>query len=205
MIEKRILITERGGNSMELEVGYKPTPNHSRLKRPPRLIILHSAETGELSTVAEALAGWVASKGRPRASWHFAVDNDSITQSVPLDRASWHAGQVNGYSIGIEQAGRARQTEAEWFDAYSKAVLDRTAHLIAWLSNEFTIPIGFVPAADLLDWHKREGGAWGISTHLEVTRAFKVRGGHTDPGKHYPMEWVLQRADEILTEHGLKY
>lgn len=205
MIEKRILITERGGNRMELECGYLATPNHSKLKRPPRLIVLHSAETGELSTIAEVLAGWVAGKARPRASWHFAVDNDSITQSVPLDRASWHAGCVNGYSIGIEQAGRAAQSEAQWLDDYSKAVLENTARLIAWLTNEFTIPLGFVGPEELAARHKDDEGAWGITTHRAITEGFKVRGGHTDPGPHYPMEWVLQRADAILAEHGLKY
>jgi N-acetyl-anhydromuramyl-L-alanine amidase AmpD len=206
MIEKRILITERGvDNELRLEVGWQPSPNHSKLKRAPRLIVLHSAETGELNTVAEYLAGWVAGKARPRASWHFAVDNDSITQSVPLDRASWHAGCVNGYSIGVEQAGRAKQTREQWLDDYGTALLENTARLIAWLCNEFTIPLAFVGPEELAAKHKSDGGAWGITTHLAVTQGFKVRGGHTDPGKHYPMEWVLARADAILAEHGLKY
>lgn len=205
-MEKRILTT--GGEpygTLSVEVLWHPTPNHSALKRPPRLIVLHSAECGESSNAAEALAKWGAGEGRPRASWHFAVDNDSITQSVAIDRASWHAGPVNGYSIGIEQAGRARQSREQWFDDYSRAMLENTARLVALLCDTLTIGVGFVEGAELKRWHDEQQGAWGITTHREVSRGWRHKGGHTDPGEHYPIDWLLERVDSILSEAGLKY
>jgi N-acetyl-anhydromuramyl-L-alanine amidase AmpD len=205
-VEQRVLTTgDPKFGTLSVEVGWQPTPNWSVRKAETRLIVLHSAECRECGDAAEALAIWGGGPDRPRASWHFAADNNSITQSVELDCAAWHAGCVNHYSVGIEQAGTARQTREQWFDPYSLAMLHNVARLVALLCDKLTIPVAYIEADELADWHKREGGAWGITTHAQVSEAFKVRGGHWDPGPAYPIDWLLQRVDDILAEVGLKH
>jgi N-acetyl-anhydromuramyl-L-alanine amidase AmpD len=166
----------------------KSTWTPSDPAREVRLICLHSAECGEVPGAAEALQTWAAGTAHAKgASWHFAVDSDSTTQSVEIHDVAWHAGPINGYSVGIEQAGRAAQTYEQWMDVYSAALLERTAQLIALIAAWYDLPIEH--AANPKDPHAK-----GICTHADVTKAWKTRGGHTDPGSAYPMEFVLAKA-----------
>lgn len=155
--------------------------------REVRLIVLHSSEGSEVATGAEGLAGWSAGPSHPKdASWHLAVDCDSVTQSVEFDHIAWHAGPVNGYSIGIEQVGKAEQTRAQWDDPYSREVLRRTAQLIAALAGIHDLPIE----------HVTQGlaTARGVCTHWDVTKDLCKGRGHWDPGPNYPMDEVLEMA-----------
>jgi N-acetyl-anhydromuramyl-L-alanine amidase AmpD len=154
------------------------------------LIVLHTAEVGESSVAAESLmrrchAGPVGADGKPRkVSWHYCVDNNSITQSVRELDIAFHAPGANHNGIGIELCGRARQTPEEWDDAYSLAVLSRAAQLSAGICRRWMLPISFVDAAGL-----RAKGR-GITTHAAVTEAFGL-SKHTDPGPHFPMAKFL--------------
>lgn len=159
-----------------------------------RLLVIHSAECSEVKTAAEALATW---GGSAKGSWHVACDNDSITVSVPDVFKAFHAGRVNAYSIGIEQAGKASQTAEQWDDEYSRGVIQNTARVVAWKSKIHGIPLRFVDAAELFKQHM-VGGAWGVTTHAECSKAFSVTGGHWDPGPNYPMNRMLELAEEIL-------
>jgi hypothetical protein len=162
--------------------------------REVRLICLHSAECGEVPSAAESLQTWAAGSAHPKAaSWHFAVDDNSISQSVEIHNIAWHAGPINGYSIGIEQAGRAAQTREQWTDAYSTAMLTRTAQLIALIAAWYDLPIEHVV-------NPKDPKARGVCTHADVTRAWKTRGGHTDPGSAYPMDLVLAQARSVQIE-----
>lgn len=183
---------------LELPITFEPAARGTWQKgaplRPVRLLVLHSAECGEVVTAAEALAKWAAGPWHPKgASWHFAVDCDSITQSVELDDIAWHAGPVNAYSIGIEQAGRAAQTVEQWRDNYSASVLANTARLLAVLAGMYDLPLDHVA-------NPRDPNARGVCTHADVTRAWKTKGGHTDPGESYPLEEVLRTARAFQLE-----
>jgi N-acetyl-anhydromuramyl-L-alanine amidase AmpD len=183
--------------SLVLPVGFKRAASGSYTigrthPRQIRLLVLHSAECAEVPTAAEALATWSNGSGHPQASWHFAVDSDSITQSVELEDVAWHADCVNGYSVGIEQAGRAAQSLAEWLDLYSAKVLDNVARLLAVLAEQYDLPLDYV--TEHLDTAK------GVTTHAAITRWARTKGGHTDPGEHYPIEMVLGRARALQME-----
>ncbi len=155
---------------------------------PIRLIVIHSAECAETATAAEALQAWAAGPTAPKASWHYAVDSDSITQSVRDEDTAWHAPGVNECAIGVELAGRASQTTEQWADPYSAAVLRRAAALFADLCRKHSIPVRFVDAAGL------QRGEAGITTHAEVSRAFK-RSTHTDPGRGFPLSDFLRMIE----------
>lgn len=156
--------------------------------REVRLIVLHSSEGSEVPTGAEGLAAWGEMRdGHPKgASWHFAVDCDSTTQSVEFENVAWHAGPVNGYSIGIEQVGKASQTRQQWMDQFSMNMLRNTAKLLAVLAGMYDLPLEHVSTGLV--------SARGVCTHWDVTKDLCKGKGHWDPGPNYPMEDVLAMA-----------
>jgi len=160
--------------------------NYTRTDRSAdiRHVVIHTAEIAETLTAAEALASWAAGKQAPRASWHYAVDADSIVQSVHDEYIAWHAPGANRSGIGIELAGRAKQSPEEWEDEFSRETLARAARLVAHLCRKWSIPVEFVDREGL------QQGKAGITTHLEVSMAFH-KSDHTDPGKNFPMAAFL--------------
>lgn len=161
---------------------YRPMP----VGRDVRWIVIHSAEIGESLSGAEALMNVCAAQERV-ASWHYAVDADTITQSVHERDMAFHAPGANTKSVGIELSGRARQTAEEWQDAYSLRMLELVAWLVAGIARRHEVPLKFVGAAELL------ADVPGITTHNQVSKAWK-KSDHWDPGPHFPMEWLLTRA-----------
>jgi N-acetyl-anhydromuramyl-L-alanine amidase AmpD len=151
------------------------------------LVVIHSAEIGESLEGAEALQKVCATNLRV-ASWHYAVDANSVTQSVREMDIAFHAPGANHNGIGIELSGRARQSQAEWQDAFSFHMLELAAELTAGICKRWNIPVVFVSAETM-----KLPGARGITTHREVSRAFK-KSDHWDPGPHFPMAWFLERV-----------
>lgn len=154
-------------------------------------IVIHDAEMDELPTAAEALMNWAAGPNAPMASWHYAVDNNSITQSVKEEHIAWHAPGVNENSIGVEFAGRYKQTREQWLDDYGKAMLERGAWLFAQSMKRWDIPLKLIDVDGLLR------GERGITTHVAVSKAFK-RSTHIDPGKNFPMDYFFERIKSYL-------
>lgn len=166
--------------------------------QPKRLIVLHCMEWPEASTSAEWCASFFAGKQgpAPRASAHYVVDDDTIIGCVPPDRIAWHAPGANGIGIGIEHAGYARQSRAQWLDDYSLRMLALSAELSAWLCRRFGIPVQFIMAD-----HLRRGGR-GITTHAEVTKAFG-KSSHLDPGPFFPIgDYVRLIVEASARHHG---
>jgi N-acetyl-anhydromuramyl-L-alanine amidase AmpD len=161
---------------------FRPGP----MSRQSKWIVIHSAEIGESLAGAEALMNVCATQERV-ASWHYAVDADSITQSVRERNIAFHAPGASSQSIGIELSGRARQTAEEWQDPYSLRMLELVAWLVSDISSRHGMPFTFVNAAGLI------AGASGITTHAEVSKAWR-KSDHWDPGPNFPMEWLLERA-----------
>ena len=162
-------------NSVIRAAGYRPTRRGK-----VRLVVLHTAECAETAKSAEAVAGYFASLKDRAASAHFCVDSDSIVQCVPLSGTAWAAPGANDDGVQIELAGYAGQGAAGWADAYSVAMLDRAATLVAQLCERYSLPVAYVDEAGLLT------GLAGVTTHAAVSRAWK-RSTHTDPGPTFPL------------------
>lgn len=178
-------------SGLTVECDWRPCPNFTRPRRGlVSLLCAHTAEMAEIKTAAEALASWVSGPMRPHtASWHFAVDCDSVTQSVELANESWHAGPINPVSIGVELAGFSAQTRVQWADQYSQLELYNTARLFAVLCERYQLPVRRVSVLELHEGMKT--GKWprGIVGHVDVTRA--ISGSHTDPGPNFPWTGFL--------------
>lgn len=164
--------------------------------RPVDWIVLHTAEVAEIRNAAQVVAAGFARPGSPAVSAHYCVDARSIVQCVHEEDIAFHARGANDTSIGIELAGRAAQTAAEWDDMYSRDMMDRAARLVADICRRRMIPAAPVDAAGL------QAGARGITTHAEVSRAFR-RSTHTDPGPRFPMQTFLAKVRMYLQATAL--
>lgn len=159
------------------------------------LVVLHSMEHPEKPGTARAVAWWFHDPERsPQASAHYALDEREAIQCVREADIAWGAKGANRNGIQLEHAGYAAQTADDWGDEYSMAVLHRSAGLCASICRAWSIPAQLVDAAGLLV-HQR-----GITTHAEVSRAFKTPGGHTDPGPNFPLPWYVDRVRALLAE-----
>jgi len=152
-------------------------------------IVIHSAEVWEKPSSAEAVAAYFRNP-HPPASAHFTVDCDSIVQSVKTEHMAAHAGPANRRSIGIEQAGYAKQTREEWLDDYGQRMLRLVARLVAREAKTWSIPLVKLTPTEMI------AGARGLCGHVDVNAAFPGSSKHYDPGPHYPWDVLLQWAKE---------
>jgi N-acetyl-anhydromuramyl-L-alanine amidase AmpD len=150
------------------------------------LIVIHTMEAPEKPETAENVAKWFAGSTAPKASPHYCIDSNSIVQCVKESDIAWCAPGANSNGVHFEHAGYAKQGAAEWKDAYSKAMLDRSAKLAAEVCARHGIPVVWLTAADLL------AGKRGITAHAEVSQAFK-KSDHWDPGKNFPIKDYIAR------------
>jgi N-acetyl-anhydromuramyl-L-alanine amidase AmpD len=157
-------------------------------KRAIDLIVIHDMEYPERLDGAENVAKFFQ-RGGSEASAHYCVDGDSIVQCVRDMDIAWHAPGANHDGIGIEHAGYARQTAAEWADDYSEKMLQLSATLCAELCKTYNLPHAFVDVPGLLK------GLRGFTTHNNVSKAFK-KSTHTDPGPNFPFAHYLELVEQ---------
>lgn len=158
-----------------------------------RLIVVHTMESPEKPGTARAVAKWFASQAAPKASAHYCVDGVEVVQSVKETDVAWAAPGANRDGIHIEHAGYARQTLADWSDDYSSQMIRISAQLAAEIALRWDIPAKRLTVAEVADGKTR-----GFCGHADVTAAFKVKGGHTDPGAAFPWGLYIARVAENM-------
>ena len=162
-----------GGSKPSLAGGDGAYPfRQARFYRPgrklgnPIWLVLHTAEDHELPNEARGLQAYAVnpSDGR-QVSWHYAVDNNGVYQSVREGDTAFAAGPGNALGIHIELVGAALQGATGWSDAYSQAELKLAASLAREIILRHGIPAERLRAEDLL---ARRGG---ITDHAEISKA----------------------------------
>lgn len=155
------------------------------------LVVIHTMEAAESLVTAENVAKWFAGSSAPKASAHYCIDADSIVQCVLEMDTAWAAPGANHNGVQLELAGYAKQTPADWADAYSTKMLALVASLTADICRRHSIPVEFV------DYHGLRAGQRGITYHREVSKAW-MKSTHTDPGKSFPLESFLAMVRAAL-------
>lgn len=153
-----------------------------------KLIVLHTMETPQSEGRANQVALWFAGSSAPQASAHYMVDDKAIIQSVSEADTAWAVDEydLNQESISIEHAGYAAQTPAIWANPYSTAQLALSASLTADIAKRHGIPAVKLTPAQIV------AGQSGFCGHADITAAFKIAGGHTDPGANFPWASYIQ-------------
>lgn len=157
-------------------------------RKKPIWIVLHCTDGVEGPRKAEDGAHELANipVGARRRSCHWIVDTDSIVMCVPVEHEAFHAGRnANMFGEGIEICGRASQTRDQWLDALSLPMLQLAARLVRVRADALGIPLRLLKGPEL------RANIPGITTHMEITRAFPADTAHTDPGAGFPLDEFL--------------
>lgn len=156
------------------------------------LIAIHTMEAPERSQTAENIAEYFK---RVNASAHWCIDDDSRVRVVRDGDTAWTLPGANSRSLNIELAGYARQTAADWADAFSLAALEIAALSAAEWCRAYGIPV-----RKLTDDQIRRGEK-GFVGHVDISRVYK-KSSHWDPGPHFPWAYFLGRVNAYLGNGG---
>lgn len=166
-------------------------------QRVVRVIVIHTMEAPEKSTTAEDVARYFATTDT-KASAHLCIDNDSIVQCVMDRDVAWAAPGCNNDGIQIELAGTAAQTDAQWDDAYSRALLNNGANAVAQYCLKYNVPIRHLSNTEL------KNGRKGIVGHVQVSTVYK-KSDHQDPGKSFPWARFLEQVSAFYEARKLRH
>lgn len=169
-----------------------PSPRHGgKLALPPKWIVLHATESDPRVTNAWNIASWFA-QPKGIGSAHLVVDDDAnCYRSLEDDQVPQAARGANTTGLHIEllaPAGASLTWSAD--DWLSHAILlNAAADLVADWCRAYEVPVEFVDAEGLI------AGNRGITTHAEVTKAFKL-DDHVDPGPNFPIVVFIEKVRE---------
>jgi N-acetylmuramoyl-L-alanine amidase len=166
------------------------------------VVTMHTVESGCVPGMAVSLAkNWfqtdmIGSDGKSHpASATYMTDPTNSVQMVDANRIAWHCGNGNRRGIGIEQAGRASFTRAQWLGDAGTQTMLRAAVLAATWMKPRNIPVKW------LTTEQTRNGARGINGHINMSQAY---GGssHTDPddgrSDRYPHDIFLRMVSDIM-------
>lgn len=153
-------------------------------KRSPeqiRWIVIHSTEGGTGASNASYFQS--PSSG---GSTQLITGEDGLYRSVDDLVVPAGAPGANTEGLHIEFVGFAKWPREEWLRR--KKTLHQGAKALAEWSHRYKIPLKRLTVEDLKNPKSR-----GITTHLDVSRAFK-KSDHGDPGSGFPMDVLINEA-----------
>lgn len=179
-------------------VDWVPSPNHNtgETTRPPRGLVLHTADGTYEGTVA-----WQADPASQVSSFFVTAKDGRITQCVDLDDRAWTQGTGNADWIGIENEGHGEQG-----DALTDAQLDAIARIYAFVVQTWPgVPIQVTdnPFGNGIGWHGMGANiGWGHpacpgevikAQRQDICQRTHVLLGQTppDPKKEPPMKFLF--------------
>lgn len=162
-------------------------------------VVIHTSESGDTSH--DALVALMARPGdRPYtkpdgttgyygSSYHAVTDGKGgFTLMLGAEAGPFSAPPCNKDRWHICMPGRAAQTREDWLDPVSRQHIRAVARFVFDCARIDGFPTVRITPAQLA------AGAKGYCGHRDVTYAFNIAGGHTDPGPNFPWD-VL--ADDI--------
>lgn len=148
------------------------------------LIVIHSTESGS----ASGSAGWFQNPDS-QGSAHVVLDDVECYRTLPDNVIPWGAqgGDANQYGLHLELTGYAAWTRDQWMT--HRETLKKGAAQIASWGDLYDIPMKFLTAEDL-----KNGNTRGVTTHANISKAYGISGGHTDPGVGFPVDMFMKWA-----------
>lgn len=156
---------------------------------PVHRIVIHTAECACDPGVTVGIGNYFAGASSG-GSAHYGTDPTTEGHWVHEARIAWHA-PPNPYSVGIEIAGRASFTSAQWQATNVVQAMLRAAARTADLCHRYGIPVVWLSPHDLLS------GKRGITGHVCVSQAWH-QSDHTDPGANFPVLRFLAMVNNFL-------
>lgn len=159
-----------------------------------RLQVLHTVEAPEKDGTAEAVARYFQNPPI-KVSAHYCIDNDSEVQCVSDKNVAYTAPGANHDGLHYELAGYARQSEDEWRDKYSLAMLTRAAILVNKKCEQYGTPKTWLSDREVAALRD------GICDHAAISRVYK-KSTHTDTGPNFPKDMFIElvRSTPLLTQ-----
>lgn len=157
----------------------------------PTYGVLHDAETPLSNGYAASIARMFSTTTTQKSA-HFMVDPAATFQLLDTGLTAWHCGNGNRRSIGVEQAGYAAFSRAQWMTADGIAQMNRVAALMQDIKRAHGIGLYWMTDQQLLNAYNGAPGGW--ATHDQCRRVLKGTT-HTDPQPNYPFADVMSRAN----------
>lgn len=168
------------------------TKNNGMSGLETQLLVQHSAECPLRGGFAQSLTGACNADPSWIASWHVFVDPIARVRMVPWYLAAWHAGYANPFSIGIEIAGYARFSRAEWTTAEGQKQLANLAVEWAFWADHEDIPSRWLTTAEVRAVLNGNRSIKGFCTHAQIDP-----NSRTDPGPNFPYDDLMNRIRQI--------
>ena len=145
----------------------------------PRVILIHSTEGHDRAGTSDVSGTLKYLEGTPdKLGVHFCIDAEGNIGKGGRCHAPgnlmYHAAGANSLAIGIELVGYASFPLLSWIKRGRQ--LRALAWLVAWLSQEFDIPL-------------HHSTSHGVAMHKDFPA-----GGHHDPGRFFPFTRVVRMA-----------
>lgn len=140
----------------------------------PRAVVMHATVSPDDPGTARDIAEWWHGASSPVTSAHYVVDPRETIQCVGDHTIAYHCGYNTG-SIAVEMCDEQTGPANRWADADSRAIIDRSALLVARLCLAYGIEIRRPSVAEL-----KAKGPHGIYGHDDSRLAFG-HTSHTDP------------------------
>lgn len=168
-----------------------PAANHGPANNKPiHRIVLHSTVSPCVPGGAANVARYFRTTTRD-ASAHYVTDPTTTLQVVYDSVVAYHA-PPNQHSLGVEMCDMPSLDVDRWKDRAHRAMLDRTAELVAGLCLAYEVPPYFLNASLLRE------GRHGVTTHAEVSKAWG-QTSHWDPGA-WPRREFMRKVRSIYRE-----
>lgn len=170
--------------------------------RPTQLLVIHSGECPLRGGYAQSLTDWAKvplEQGGPEASWTWFVDPIAIVYMIDAALAAWHASEANPISEGLEQAGYARMSRAEWTTAEGLKQFDNLGWLIAQRCKVNGIPAQWLTTDQVTAITSgRDTRTKGLCLHRQIDPETR-----TDPGDNYPFDLLTAAINKHLAGDSL--
>ncbi|WP_336715313.1 N-acetylmuramoyl-L-alanine amidase [Arthrobacter sp. USHLN218] len=176
-----------------------PSDKHSGISGlDTQLFCQHSGETPLRGGYAESLTRNNNADPNWQASWPSFVDPIARVRQIAWPNSAWTQGYANNRAVGLECAGYAHFTAAQWLTAEGVKQLENLAHewVYYWKLEEAAgnkIPLRWLTDAEVAKVMAGNRDIKGFCTHRQIDP-----GSRSDPGPNFPYGRLLNRIAELL-------